>query len=397
MAYLLFLCGNKIIKSYAFFVNSFKTRNLAYYINNAGGNEFTITGISTDNYTLSLTSISIEGVDSEGTKKSISQASVAGASWSFSGIGFSEFAARSGVDAVVTVTATDTAENEADYTLNIEFDTTAPSWNNTNFTVNDGAYDSENANWYNSASMPFTGSYTEDGSGIETVYYWVVNPSTSADAAAPDMTYTASTESFATDPTGQFSTADAGSTETFKATLGTFVASSYANKVYFKAVDKVGNITSDAQEISVYIDSAAPSIATSSSSTILTNGTADKSLTGTVTDDASGVDGITVTLGTPTPVIISTSDTTFTNGKLDYTPSNSSWTLTLYSAFLSSISSEDSISITAVVTDVAGNASSASTVGTLMVDSTEPTIANIAVSDSVSGSMTVDGSSKDVY
>ena len=27
----MFLSGNKIIKSYAFFVNSFKTRNLAYY------------------------------------------------------------------------------------------------------------------------------------------------------------------------------------------------------------------------------------------------------------------------------------------------------------------------------------------------------------------------------
>ncbi|MFA6938287.1 MAG: hypothetical protein WCQ67_08655, partial [Treponema sp.] len=354
------------------------TSTSVFYVNNSSSeSQFTIAGVSTDNYTLSSTKISIAGVDSSSAAKTYEPSALpSSASWSFSGIDLSGFAAQSGVDAVVTLTATDSAGNITVSVLNIEFDTTAPSWNDSSFTLNGSLYSN---GWYNSASMPFAGSYNEEGSGIKAVYYWVVNPN-GAEVTAPDMTYDSSAETFAVDPTGQFSTTDGGSVESFKATLGSFKASSFANKVYFKAIDKVGNITSTETIVSIFIDSSSPVISGDDTSTTLINGSADKTLTGKVSDDASGVDEITLTLSTTSPVAIKLSDTTYANGKLTYNSSLGTWSLTLYKGFLDDISAL--VDITAVVSDKAGNKSSSTRVGSLMCDSTSPAIQSIKLSSS---------------
>ena len=277
------------------------------------------------------------------------------------------------------LTVTDKASRRANMSLATIVDTVVPSWENSRTVgsvtypqVGGKTYTDGAKNWFNSSALKFTGSYAESGSGIKEVKYTI-------------------TPAGGSSLTGSFSTSDQGSYELFSATLDGFVASSDANTVVLTPVDNAGN-TGSPQNFNIYIDSESPDLESDSSGTLLSNKTNDIEVTGTATDDASGIAGITLTVslpgttvGTATATIDSTSD--------GLSSTNTSWTATIpASGLLEKLEDGKTYSVKATVKDSAGNSTSA-TIFKISVDTTAPevSISSPSTASSLNGKLAISG------
>ena len=264
-------------------------------------------------------------------------------------------------------------------------DTKKPVWKEdyatSPFKVNNKAFESgENHSWYNSSSLPFQGAYSEEGSGIDLVYYSIISADGSSTVPSGS---TADNPAFSEDYS--FSTKDAGSVETFKANIGDFTkyvnnGSAVANKIFFKAVDNAGN-ESEVKSFDIYIDNESPNLESDNSGTVYSKKTADIEVNGTMSDDSSGVASVVLTVSdtastssfSPAEITANCSDGTW-NAKLEGGNSGSG-------KLLSTLEDGHVYAVKATVTDKAGNSSS-STIFKIQVDTTAPTIgSNVTIED----------------
>lgn len=253
---------------------------------------------------------------------------------------------------------------------NTVVDTKKPVWNADSFQVNKAPYVSgTNHIWYKASSLPFAGIYTEEGSGIDHVEYTVIK--------AGETTGTTGTfgTTKVTDSSGNFT-----GEESFSANLGEFVAKmngseTIPNVVKFYAVDKAGN-KSEETKVEIYIDTEAPALLESNKTgSQYSNKTASITVEGRASDDSSGIKSIRLEL--------------IEDGKSDIeatvqaTTANNfaKWTATLTSNDLSSLESGKTIAVRVIIEDNATNQSNL-TLFRINVDSGEPTIKNISMSNS---------------
>ena len=360
-------------------------RTKTYYVNNESGT-FKLAGTVTDNYKIGTTSYKITGKDASGAEKMLESPAPSDImQWTFGGITLSDFAPQSELpDALITITTTDNAGNEETYTINLEFDTTLPSWNPTEahpYMINKAAFSDETASttWFKDSSLPVSGCYTEAGSGVSDIYYWVTNPAGSAPA----------TNNLSTAKGSFKATNESGIAYFENATLGTFEANDSEkmpayNTLYLVAVDNVGN-RSQAKEIQINLDTQSPTLSASKSGIVYTNKVSDVVVTGTCDDNASGVASITLkangyeveaTLGEKNP-----------EGKV-------TWTATLKaSADIVSKLGDESYNVNAIIQDNAGNKAS-STLFILKVDTVAPpvSVSVPAPSSTINGKVKLQGS-----
>ena len=152
--------------------------------------------------------------------------------------------------------------------------------------------------WFKDETLSVTAAFTESGSGVDTVYFWL-DPSGSvgSDVVSGDITKI-SASATASNSNGK---------ATVKTSISGFTESSTAHTLEVVAVDKAGN-KSATQSYSIRIDSTAPEFASSyytfdsatfadASGSVLSNKKKDITVYGTVSDTASGVgefDSVTV-------------------------------------------------------------------------------------------------------
>ncbi len=191
-------------------------------------------------------------------------------------------------------------------------------------------------NWYNGASLKFDGCFEETGSGVNQIYAWVTAPGAAAPATADTST---ATSSFVGTTSNGF--------HTWSSNIGEFIASSTPNSVYFVAVDNAGN-TSAVQHVEIYRDELAPVIDTDAG-TVLTNGVLDIALSGTVTDDASGVASVALNF------TYGASSTWEGNATLDTSVTPATWSATIPASVLANLTSGTVYQVKAVALDNAGN------------------------------------------
>ena len=335
-----------------------------YYVNNESGT-FKLAGTVTDNYKIGTTSYKITGKDASGAEKTLEAPAPSDImQWTFGKITLSDFAPQTELpDALITITTTDNAGNEETYTINLEFDTTLPSWNPTeahSYMINKAAFSDETASttWFKDSSLPVSGCYAEAGSGVSDIYYWVTNPAGSAPATKELST-----------AKGSFKATNESGIAYFDATLGTFEANDSEkmpayNTLYLVAVDNVGN-RSQTKEIQINLDTQSPTLSASKSGIVYTNKVSDVIVGGTCDDNASGVAAIT--LKANDYEVGATLGEKNSEGKVI-------WTATLKaSEDIVSKLGTDSYNVNAIIQDNAGNKAS-STLFILKVDTIAPPV-----------------------
>ncbi|MBQ8013855.1 MAG: hypothetical protein IJ257_05620 [Treponema sp.] len=278
-----------------------------------------------------------------------------------------------------TITLTANDENNGDWTFNVtakdlagresaslvfgtKVDTLPPAWNE-GLLVNKKLYSDSDSNWYNSPSLPFSGSLTEKGSGIKEILYSVIQAGSSAEPSYEDSIYTSKL---------------ADGTETFAQNLGEFIAATTSNKVCMKAVDYAGN-ESEPKIFSIFVDFESPSFVSTLSGTQVTNGTKDIEAGGSFDDDASGVKS----------VILEVSYTENNEKKFVEIEGTSSLVATInneaktwiYSIPGSALVADADYTVKATSEDMAGNKTS-STIFTIQKDATPPTFQSPTLSTS---------------
>ncbi|MBR1404969.1 MAG: hypothetical protein IJ558_12430 [Treponema sp.] len=254
--------------------------------------------------------------------------------------------------------------------------------------INEKAYDAstDTQNWYSSKSLTVSGTWTEEGSGIAAIYYQLIEAGDSATAMTGG-----SDGNYLTKKTGVFYTTDDGNTESYSTTIKNFAVSSSANKLYYVAVDAVGNV-SDVIEHDIYVDNVDPSITAPDGvtfgSTITANGKLElSSLTFYALDDDSDISTgtISVTIGNNT-ISTDSSVTGYntygtltvgdkTNGKYLVTLEISADQAALLVAETNTnaLASGSSYSVNATVYDNAGNSKTTS-IRTLKIDTEAPEV-----------------------
>ena len=144
--------------------------------------------------------------------------------------------------------------------------------------------------WFKDETLSVTAAFSESGSGVDTVYFWL-DPSSSADAGVVSGDITKNSASA--------TASNSKGTATVKTSISGFTESSTAHTLEVVAVDKAGN-KSATQTYSIRIDSTAPEFASSyytfdgvtfadASGSVLSNKKKDITVYGTVSDTASGV------------------------------------------------------------------------------------------------------------
>ena len=275
-------------------------------------------------------------------------------------------------------------------------DTVKPEWNDSDILVDKKTYiEGTNHSWYKNSTLPFSGSLTENGSGIKEIRYSI----TKADGTAADSdSFTTSVQK---DASGNVEK------ETFSTKLGEFLSKkdesgvAQANTVTLVAEDEAGNV-SDLKTFKIYIDSESPQLlSTDKSGNQYSNKSNSITVNGQASDDASGVDSVKLSItvdGSSTPLTISGSSTEITATSTD---SFANWTATIPQDFLSGLE-DKTYAVKATLTDKAGNSSN-STIFRIDVDTDKPTIKNVSLSD-VGGTYSVyetkekiDGADKTVY
>ena len=267
------------------------------------------------------------------------------------------------------VTAKDWVERESQ-TLKFStlVDTVKPEWNNSDILVDKKTYsEGTNHSWYKNSTLPFSGSLTENGSGIKEIRYTI----TKADGTAGDSdSFTTSVQK---DASGNVEK------ETFSTKLGEFLSKkdesgvAQANTVTLVAEDEAGNV-SDLKTFKIYIDSESPQLlSTDKSGTQYSNKSLPITVKGTASDDASGVDSVKLSITEDGKSEVKTTvDATSTD-------SFANWTATIPKDFLSGLE-DKTYAVKATLTDKAGNSTS-STIFRIDVDGDAPTIENISLSD----------------
>ena len=348
------------------YLSSQEDSSKTYYLNNTAGNTFCITGTVTDNYKIASTMYKISGRDSSGNEKNIflpEEEYTSSMNLDFTGLDLSAFSAQNNADdAKIEIITTDLAGNQAEYELYIEFDRLPPVWKNDDenypFLVNKNAYSSDN--WYKDSSIPVSGAFVESGSGTADIYYWVQLPG----GKSPDTTNFASASSFKA--SNDF---EKGLSYFTDQILGSFEASVLendsvkSNTLYIVAVDNVGNSGSSAQGgILINLDVLGPSIGSDKNGMVYTNQISDISVSGSYSDNASGLNSIFLNL----------------NGnsvKASLDEESKTWAATFKAAdeIFSGLDAEKEYNVNATATDKAGNTAS-STLFTVQVDKEAPDV-----------------------
>ena len=289
------------------------------------------------------------------------------------------------------VTAKDWVERESQ-TLKFStlVDTVKPEWNASDILVDKKTYtEGTNHSWYKNSTLPFSGSLTENGSGIKEIRYTI----TKADGTAGDSdSFTTSVQK---DASGNVEK------ETFSTKLGEFLSKkdesgvAQANTVTLVAEDEAGNVSAQ-KTFKIYIDSESPQLLSSDKSgTQYSNKSLPITVKGTASDDASGVDSVKLTISEDGKSEVKTTvDATSTD-------SFANWTATIPKDFLSGLE-DKTYAVKATLKDKAGNSTS-STIFRIDVDTDKPTIKNVSLSDG-GGTYSVyetkekiDGADKTVY
>lgn len=142
-----------------------------------------------------------------------------------------------------TVTRTVTAENiygqKATWEYKFNADLTKP------IVKNEIKIDGKEAvnDWFNKTTLPISGTYTENGSGVKQVTYKLTNGSGTVVESA-----------------GSIYTTKTGSDENFAANIGGFTEGNKPNILDFIATDNAGNESDNTQFINIRIDTTAPKL-----------------------------------------------------------------------------------------------------------------------------------------
>ncbi len=366
----------------------------SYFVNPSDGT-FTIAGVAKDDYGVKEVSLSITGENGKSYSSTVETSGL----YTFSGISLQDWTGTATATITVTdqagntyipATSEEAAKNEKSRVgLTITFDTTVPVLSESDFKISDRELKTgENEkNWFKMATLPFSGKYTEAGSGIDHIEYTI----TKADETTESGTFASSKDKNANEEyTG---------TESFRANLGEFVTKlgddgePAANTVTLIAVDKVGN-KSTSKVVQLYIDSEVPGANRDSSETIYANTSAKFDISGKATDNAAGIESVVLKLngkeiksGATTYGTLELGEQTTVDGKLTRT-----WTVTNVDASaifaktvdeqgkVTDYADDDSYSLYAVVTDNAGNSQSVN-IGNIIFDKTAPKVTLTPPSD----------------
>ncbi|HAC32778.1 MAG TPA: hypothetical protein DCF70_09160, partial [Treponema sp.] len=418
------------------------------FINNT--KTFSLSGTTIDNFNRGLTSYKFTGIDSNGDEKILTETnSQAETGWLFGNLSLADFAPQSNApDTVLTVTAYDAAGNSTDTEYKVEFDTIAPAGkhlidkknkdlifrvgenNNETSEINaasltwDDVLDKDVGGkyqvgtWGTARTITIRGDFTEDGSGVNMIYYKIYDQVPTERDLNNFLTHYATTKDGYFSPlaervTHRVSYTKADGTKAFeeidslfKTTISGFDAQK--NYLALVAVDNVGNAALDsiyatsindtsaqasntwnnsASFFSLNIDTESPTLSSTTSGAQYTNKVNEITVAGTVNDNASGVSSVVLTLNGQ-----NVTGTITTSGAL-----SSGWTATIPTSLLQTLG-DTTYPVNATVKDAAGN-SSASTIFTLQVDATSPDLeittplknASINGSISVTGSVTYTG------
>ncbi len=298
---------------------------IEYFLNNSEGKNFTVSGISTDNSGVASTKFKIGEKEYTNTKTA--------GSWSFTVTNFNSFTENEVSALVETV---DLAGNKTEKTIKFKFDTTAPDKSGI-VKIDNNEYAS--GIWRTSTVLTVSGVFTEEGSGVSKIYYKRFATSEAAESG---------NNSFATNYRNDndgFIEADA----TGKSYNGKITKLSVGNNyLLLIAEDNVGNSKLiDATPYYIRIDTKAPAIESTSGGTRYSNGKSDVIVTGTCSDEDSGVAGVKVSIKIDD---VKEVDATKTNN----TDWSGGWTATIPAAYLSAIEDGKNYDIEAVVTDNSG-------------------------------------------
>ncbi len=260
----------------------------------------------------------------------------------------------------ITAQAVDfTGRKSSTETISTIFDTKKPVWkeDTSEFVPKVGGNPYTSATWYNSTSLQFIGYYTEEGSGISYIEYELYEP-----------------DSNVAKTSNKFTTSDKGDYESFETTLSGFIASNSANRVVFTPVDKAGN-RGDSKEFEIHIDCSSPTLSVDSSSQ--GNKYAQKAeaitLTGTISDDASGFSSDSVKVKVGSSITESAVNVTVDTTSTGLSSTNAKWTAIIPTSVLSSFEENEQTVVTVSVNDAAGNTSS-TTACTIIIDTIKPEI-----------------------
>lgn len=196
-------------------------------------------------------------------------------------------------------TATDRWGKTNSATVSFYKDSIAPVFKDDDSTVGGtAAMTAVNAStkWFKDETLSVEMKYTEAGSGVDTVYFWLSD-------SAPSTSDTSTATTYAT-------ASNSEGTATVRTSISGFSATSSDKPwyLYVVAYDKAGNVDSTAK-YTVKVDATAPDFAGSyytydgtnffaASGTILSNTLKDLTVYGAVSDSASGVAEIGFTMGT---------------------------------------------------------------------------------------------------
>ena len=372
------------------------------YVNNSTGHKFTLSGIATDNLGLASAVLSINDskIDEITDEDSLS-------SYSFTEIDLTSLTG----DATAKITLTDKAGNTAKQSFTIKLDTAAPQGSHDTdsanqdyiFRIGSGTGGKYSAGTYGNAStIQIRGYFNETGSGTNMIYYKLF--SGSAPTAENAETFLTSYESEAdgyfsplsSEESAEVSSSVDSTTKTVKTNFKSNISGFQEGKNYLLlvAVDNVGNADLDkvvysytdesgtevpvAGCYSINVDTTLPSVESDVSSTILTNGNGDITISGTAADSDAGIDSVTVkiTAGTATYSSADTDSniTVTTKTASSDTDNDLHWTATISKDAFSSVESGN-FTVYATATDKAGEGNSQTvSVANISVDKVAPTV-----------------------
>jgi len=443
----------------------YKSSESAYYVNNKAGNVFTFKGNASDDKVVA--SVTLEILDKNGDETSVTVPENSGNvyTWEFADVSLKSLS--EGAQAKFTVT--DGAGNSSEKTVNIVFDVTGPqAWHWVDkknkdivFRIGDSdnevselteaglTYDSSKdakvggkyapGTYGNDTSIKFRGAFTDEGSGVSTVYYKIFTEQPS-DADIADFI-----ENYKTTANGNFaplssavtkrvSYTDSDGSKKFKEVKNTFETTisgftGVDNYMLLLAQDNTGNTALDSLNVyydgeagadgsvwnggnsyNLHVDTDAPEIS-AVSSVLYSNATEELVFDGTASDgDGAGIKTVTIEVNGKT---ISSTDTTYgtveltTSGTDDsgvsYSNKYVKWTVTIKPSVFED-ASDGNVTVYASAVDNAGSGNSTRvSIATIAVDKTAPVFTVTVPSDAdtsadgvqVNGTVSLKGTASD--
>lgn len=311
---------------------------IVYYVNNDAGKTFSLRGVSSDDNGLTSTTFKIGDTSYTNAGSTTS--------WIFNLNNLNEY---TGSSVTGKLLATDLAGNiSEEKTIVIKFDRSAPELAG-NISFDNKAYTS--GMWGTSTALLLSGSLTENESGSAKITYKRYASSSVSGEPTTSGVITASANSFS----GNITNLQEGD-----------------NYLILSVEDNVGNSRLlNEDPYFVKVDSQSPSIASTSGGKKFTNGKTDVTVTGTCSDDGSGIESVIVRL--VIDGVTKSSEATVTGN---------TWQAIIEAEKLENVAHKGEYSIEATAKDVAGLTSSI-TVTTLQGDTNAPTVDFNSVTPSV--------------